>query len=310
MSFNKITLIGAGRVGEAAAQILARNALARELVLIGVRPGVAEGTALDLEECGTLFGFDVRIKGGTDLALMAGSDVLIISAGVARKPGMSRSDILMANLPVLDAIAAEARRSAPDALALIVTNPVDVLTWRFARKTGWPRQRILGLSGVLDGARMAAFIARETGLSVLDVHTLVIGGHGETMVPLARFCSIGGIPLAHFMDEAAIARISARTRDGGAEILSLKKNSSAYDAPGAAIATIVDALAHDRQRLMACVCPLDGEYGERGVALGVPAIIGVQGVSRIVELPLDDTERAALARSAASTRAEIARMDV
>lgn len=308
MSFHKITLVGAGRVGEAAAQILARAALARELMLLGVRPGVAEGTALDLEECGTLFGFDVRISGGTDLSLMAGSDLLIISAGVARKPGMSRSDVLAANLPVLDGVAAEARRSAPHAMALIVTNPVDVLTWRFAQQTGWPRGRVFGLSGVLDGARMAAFIARETGLSVLDVHTLVIGGHGETMVPLPRFSSIGGIPLSHFLDDAAMARINARTRDGGAEVLSLKKTSSAYDAPGAAIATMVDALAHDRQRLLACVCPLDGEYGERGVALGVPAVLGRGGVQRVVELALDDEERAALARSATATRTQIAQL--
>ncbi|MHB8415046.1 MAG: malate dehydrogenase [Acidiferrobacteraceae bacterium] len=302
----KITLVGAGRVGEAAAQILAKEELARELVLIGIRPGVAEGTALDLDECGTLFGFDTRVRGGTGLHLLAGSDLIVVSAGVPRKPGMSRSDVLAANLPVIDAIADEARASAPDAIAIIVTNPVDVLTYRFRLRTGWDRARVFGLSGVLDGARMAAFIALETGLSVQDVCALVIGGHGDSMLPLPRFSSISGIPLDQFLAPPAIERIMTRTRDGGAEILALKKNSSAYDAPGAAIAAMVDAVAHDRHRLMACVCCLEGEYGTRDLAMGVPAVLGARGIERIVELTLSDDEAEQFACSAEAVRADLA----
>lgn len=301
----KITIIGAGRVGEAAAQILAKEELARELVLVGVRPGVAEGTALDLDECGTLFRFDTRVRGGVGLHLMADSDLIIVSAGVARKPGMSRSDVFAANLPVIDAVADAARAHAPDAIAIVVTNPVDVFTYRFVQRTGWDRRRVFGLSGVLDGARMAAFIALETGLSVQDVRALVIGGHGDTMLPLARFSTISGVPLDQFLAPPAIDRIVARTRGGGSEILALKKNSSAYDAPGAAIAAMVDAVARDRMRLMACVCCLDGEYGVRDLAIGVPAVLGSHGVERIVELSLSDEETAWFNHSVAAVRAEL-----
>lgn len=306
---NKIALVGAGRVGEAAAQILAKEELARELVLIGVREGVSEGTALDLEECGTLFGFDTRIRGGTDLDLMADADLIIVSAGVARKPGMSRSDVLAANLPVIDRIAERARQVAPNAMALMVTNPVDVFTHRFWQKTEWDRARIFGLSGVLDGARMAEFIALETGLSVRDIHALVIGGHGDSMLPLPRFSAIRGMPLDLFLPPPAIARISERTRSGGAEILALKKNSSAYDAPGAAIALMVDAIAHDRHRILACVCLLDGEYGERGLAIGAPVVLAAQGIERILDLPLNPAEAALFARSAAAIRDDLRKLD-
>jgi len=305
----KIALVGAGRVGEAAAQILAKEELARDLVLIGVREGVSEGTALDLEECGTLFGFDTRVHGGTSLDLMADADLLIISAGVARKPGMSRSDVFAANLPVIDAIAERAQLVAPHAMALVVTNPVDVFTYRFWQKTGWDRARVFGLSGVLDGARMAEFIALETGLSVRDIHALVIGGHGDSMVPLPRFSAICGIPLEFFLPQPTIERITERARGGGAEILALKKNSSAYDAPGAAIAMMVDAVVHDRHRILACVCPLDGEYGERGLAMGVPVVLGAQGIERVLELPLSLDEGALLARSADAIRDDLKKLD-
>lgn len=308
MPLSKITFIGAGRVGEAAAQIAAKEELAREITLLGVRDGVAEGTALDLAECAALFGFDVAIRGGTDPALMTGSEVLVISAGLPRKPGMSRSDVLAANLPVIDAIAAQARRFAPDALALVVTNPVDVLTYRFAQQTGWGRQRVLGLSGALDGARMASFIALETGFSVTDVRVLVIGGHGDSMLPLPRFSTVAGIPIGEFLDAPALERIVARTRGGGAEILALKKNSSAYDAPGAAIAQILDAIAHDRHRILTGVATLDGEYGLSGLALGMPIVVGRAGVERILELRLSAEERSALEASARAVKDDLGRM--
>lgn len=304
----KVTLVGAGRVGEAAAQILAKEEMCRELMLIDVRPGIAAGTALDLQECGPLFQFDTRVRGDTEIAALAGSDLIVVSAGVPRKPGMSRSDVLDANVPVIRDIVAEAKRSAPNAILIVVTNPVDVLTYLAWRESGWPRARVFGLSGVLDAARMAHFIAAETGFSVKGVSAMVIGGHGDTMLPLPRFSSIGGVPLPHLIAPHALARINERTRGGGAEILALKKNSSAYDAPGAAIAAMADAVDRDRKRVMPCVAILDGEYGERGISMGVPSVIGGDGVERILELPLDDGERAALRASAAAIRADLGKL--
>ena len=304
----KIALVGAGRVGEAAAQILAKEQMARELMLIALHEGVAQGTALDIQESAGLFGFDTRVRGHHELPAIEGAELIVISAGVPRKPGMSRSDILEANLPVIDSICREAQRSAPNAMLLVVTNPVDVLTHLAWRVVGWDRRRVFGLSGVLDGARMASFVAEAAGVSAKDVQTLVIGGHGDSMVPLPRFSTIGGIPLDHFMGAAAIARIVERTRAGGAEILALKKNSSAYDAPGAAIAVMADAVVHDRKRLLACVAVLNGEYGQHDLAMGVPVVLGRNGIERIVQLELDAAERAALDRSAGAIRADLNRL--
>lgn len=306
----KITLVGAGRVGESAAQILAKEEMCRDIMLIDVREGVPEGTALDLQECGPLFNFDTKISGATALSAMAGSDIIIVSAGIPRKPGMSRSDVLDANVPVIRSIVEEAKRSAPNAMLLMVTNPVDVLTYLAWKHSGWDRNRVFGLSGVLDAARMAGFVAMETGLSVKGLTTLVIGGHGDTMVPLPRFSTVNGVPIDQFLTPEKIARIAERTRGGGAEILALKKNSSAYDAPGAAVAAMVDAVNRNRKRLMPCVAVLDGEYGERGISMGVPVVLGERGVERIVELPLNAAERAELARSAAAIRADIEKLRV
>lgn len=304
----KITLVGAGRVGEAAAQILAKEDLARELMLIGTRPGVAQGTALDLAECAPLFGFDTQVRGSTDLDALADSDLIIISAGQPRKPGMSRSDVLAANAPIVRAAAARAAALAPQAILVVVTNPVDVLTYVAWQASGFPRARVLGLSGTLDAARMAGFIAAETGLSVRDIRALVIGGHGDTMVPLARYSTIAGIPISAFLPASAIARILARTTGGGAEVLALKKTSSAYDAPGAAIATMTDAIVRDRHRLLACVAVLDGEYGANDVAMGVPAVLAAGGIERIIALPLTAKEQAQLKQSADAIRADLDRL--
>ena len=304
----KICLVGAGRVGESAAQILAKEETCQELVLIGVREGVAQGTALDLAECAPLFGFDTQIRGSTDLNDMADADIIVVSAGLPRKPGMSRSDVLDANAPIIATTAAKARRLAPHALLIIVTNPVDVLTHLAWSQSQFDRARVLGLSGTLDAARMAGFIATEAGLSVRDVRALVIGGHGDTMVPLARYSTISGIPISEFLDPAAIDRIVARTRGGGAEILALKKTSSAYDAPGAAIATMIDAVAHDRHRVLPCVCVLDGEYGESEVSMGVPVVVGAKGIERIVELPLNAEEQKHIHDSAIAIRADLVRL--
>jgi len=304
----KICLVGAGRVGESAAQILAKEELCQELVLIGTREGVAQGTALDLAECAPLFGFDTHIRGSTDPNAIADADLIVISAGLPRKPGMSRSDVLDANAPIVAATAEKARTLAPHALLIIVTNPVDVLTHLAWSRSGFDSKRVFGLSGTLDAARMAGFIAAETGFSVRDVRALVIGGHGDTMVPLARYSTISGIPISEFLDPDAIERIMNRTRGGGAEILALKKTSSAYDAPGAAIAAMIDAVVHNRRRILPCVCVLDGEYGESNVSMGVPAVIGAEGIERIVELPLSVDEQRQIRESAMAIREDLARL--
>jgi malate dehydrogenase len=304
----KITIIGAGRVGESTAHDLAEAELCREIVLIDIKEGVPQGTALDIQEAAPVFGFDTRVTGSNDMAALADSDLVIITAGVPRKPGMSRSDILGVNVPVINGVVDEVLKRAPYAMILIVTNPVDVLTYAAWKRTGWDRSRVFGLSGVLDSARMASFIAVETGLSVKDITALVLGGHGDAMVPLPRYSRIAGIPLEHFLSPEKIASIVARARDGGAEILQLRKTSSAYDAPAAAVAMMVDAIVHDRKRILPCVAVLDGEYGHSGICMGVPVVVGEEGVERVIELPLTDAEAADFRRSADNVRADIARL--
>lgn len=304
----KISVVGAGRVGEAAAQFLAQHQHCEELVLLDVDEGVAVGTALDIQESAPLFRFDTRIVGGAEGALMAGSDLVIVTAGFPRRPGMSRSDVLEANVPIIDMVVANVLRHAPDATLLVVTNPVDVLTWRAWERSGFPRHRVIGQAGVLDAARMASFVALETGFSAQDVCAMVLGGHGDTMVPLPRYTSVGGVPITHFMAPETIERIVQRTRQGGAEILALRQKSSAYDSPAAAIATMVDAVRHDRKRLLPTVCVLEGEYGEHGIAMGVPAVLGARGMQSIVDLPLEADERELFVRSAERVREDIARM--
>ncbi len=304
----KITIIGAGRVGESAAQLLAVKELAREIVLIDIREGVAAGVALDIQESATLFGFDSRLHGDTETAACAGSDLVIITAGLPRKPGMSRSDVLDANLGVIRPLVDTIMSEAPDAIIVMVTNPVDIMTYQAWRQTGWDRSRVFGLSGVLDAGRMAAFVALETGFSAKDITAMVLGGHGDAMVPLPRYSCVNGIPVTEFMDQTTIERIVQRTRDGGAEILALKQMSSANDSPAAAVVEMVDAVAHNRRRLIPCVAILDGEYGCRDIAMGVPVVIGAGGVERVIELTLTEEERAQFERSAEGVRNDIERL--
>lgn len=304
----KIAIIGAGRVGESTAQFLAESDLAREIALLDVREGAAAGAALDIQETAPLFGFDSRLVGDSDPGVIAGAELVIITAGLPRKPGMSRSDVLEKNVEILDGILVDVVREAPDCQLLVVSNPVDVLTYRAWRKTGWARSRVFGQAGVLDASRMAAFIALETGLSTRDIHTLVLGGHGDAMVPMLRFSGINGLPLHHFLDQAAIDRIVERTRHGGAEILALKQTSSAYDAPAAAIKAMVEAIVLDRRRVLPTVALLDGEYGARDVAMGVPCILGAGGMEQIIELDLNAEEQANFDTSLAGVRADIARL--
>lgn len=303
---NKITIVGAGRVGESTAQVLARQECFGEVVLTDVREGVARGTALDIQESALLYRFDTRVIGDDDPAAMADSQVVVITAGLPRKPGMSRSDVLEANLRVITQVMTDVMRHAPDAIVIMVTNPVDVLTYAAWKQTGWERRRVFGLSGVLDAARMASFIALETGFSIRDVTALVLGGHGDAMVPMPRYTTINGIPIAHFLDEARIDAIVERTRHGGAEILALKQIGSANDSPAAAVAAMADAICGNRRRILPCVGVLDGEYGERDVAIGVPLVIGAHGVERIIELPLTDQEQRGFDASVKLLREDLA----
>ena len=303
-----LSIVGDGRVGESTAHFLAKADVCREIMLLDVREGVAQGAALDIHESAPLFQFDTRVDGSTSPEAMEGSEIVVITAGIPRKPGMSRSDVLDTNVTIMDTIVADVMRHAPDSMILVVSNPVDVLTYRAWQHTGWPRERVFGQAGVLDTSRMASFVAMETGLSVMDIDAMVLGGHGDSMVPMIRYTTVSGIAISHFLDDAAIERIIERTRHGGAEILSLKQTSSAYGAPAAAIAAMVESIARNRRRVLPTVAILGGEYGEQDIAMGVPCILGKGGLEEIVELELNEEESAMFQRSADGVRDDISRL--
>jgi malate dehydrogenase len=301
----KITVVGAGRVGESTAQFIASRDLCRELVLIDINEGAASGAALDIQEDGPLFSFDTRLSGGSNPEMMADSDLIIITAGIPRKPGMSRSDVLATNVRVTDEIVENTLKYAPNAMLLFVSNPVDILTYRAWKKTGWDRSRIFGQAGVLDSTRMASFIAMETGFSALDIDAMVLGGHGDSMVPMMRYTTISGIPVENFLDQPTLDKIVHRTRSGGAEILALRQNSSAFDAPAAAVAVMVDAIVHDRKRIMPTVALLNNEYGQSDLAIGVPTVLGKNGMERVIELKLNASEQKDFDSSVAQVRKDL-----
>jgi malate dehydrogenase len=301
----KITIVGAGRVGESTAQLVAEQDLCKELMLLDIREGVPQGVALDIQETAPLLGFDTQVNGCHQAEGIKDSELVIITAGVPRKVGMTRSDVLDVNVKVIDDIVDSIVKYAPDAIVLLVSNPVDTLTYETFLRSGFERSRVLGQAGVLDSTRMASFIAMETGFSSKDIEAMVLGGHGDTMVPMMRFTTISGIPVEHFLQQNVIDDIIERTRNGGAEILSLRKTSSAYDAPAAAITAMVDAIVHGRRRIMPAVAILQGEYGQSDMAMGVPCVLGDTGVEKIIELPLNDKEQAMFDESVASIRTDI-----
>jgi len=305
---NKVVIVGAGRVGETTAQFLAVQELCREVVLIDIREDAPQGVALDIVQTAPFLRFDTQVRGSNDAVDLSDADLVVITAGIPRKPGMSRSDVLDTNLAIIDGIVDDILEYAPQAMILVVSNPVDVLTWRAWQRTGWPRERVFGQAGVLDASRMASFIAMETGFSSRDISTIVLGGHGDSMVPLPRFCTVNGIPISHFISEERIQDIIQRTRDGGAEILALRKNSSAYDAPGASVAAMVDAISHDRRRLLPCVAILQGEYGQDDIAMGVPCVLDENGLKQVIELELTPEEQDAFDASAKAVASDIARL--
>lgn len=301
MGRKKLTIIGAGNVGATAAHWAAAKELA-DIVLYDIVEGVPQGKALDLLQAGPLEGFDVKIVGTNDFADTADSDVIIITAGIARKPGMSRDDLLKTNYDIVRSVVTEAVRLSPNAVFLVVTNPVDVMTYVAWHTSGLPPHRVIGQAGVLDSTRFRTFIAQELGVSVQDVSAFVMGVHGDDMVPLVRYSYVGGIPVEYLIPKERLDAIVERTRKGGGEIVSLLKTGSAYYAPGLAVIEMAEAVLKDKKRVLPAIAYLNGEYGERDIYAGVPVILGANGVERVIEIDLTPEERAAFAKSIESIR--------
>jgi malate dehydrogenase len=300
MSARKITVVGAGHVGASCAQRLAEKELAEEVVLIDIIDGIPQGKALDQWESAPIEGFDTRVVGANDYESSAGSDMFIVTAGIARKPGMSRDDLLNTNARIVGSVSSEIARVAPDSIIMMISNPLDVMAYVALRTTGFPRERVIGMAGVLDTARYRSFVAMELDVSVADIQALVLGGHGDTMVPVPRYATVTGIPITQLMSAETIDRLVQRTRDGGAEIVNFLKQGSAFYAPGASITQMVEAIVKDKKRLLPAAAYLEGEYGLSGVYIGVPILLGAGGVEKIIEVELTDDEKAALRRSAAA----------
>src|SRR5690554_7283156 len=302
----KITVVGAGNVGATTAQGIARKELARQVVMVDVVEGIPQGKGLDQWESAPLAGFDTRVIGTNDYADAAGSDVVVVTAGIARKPGMSREDLLNTNANIVRQVSEQIRDTSPDAIVIMVSNPLDVMAYVCMTTTGFPRERVIGMAGVLDTARYRSFIALELDVSVEDIQALVLGGHGDTMVPLASYTNVGGIPLTQLLDRERIDKLVERTRNGGAEIVGLLKTGSAYYAPAAAAVQMAEAIVKDKKRILPCSAWLEGEFGLSGLFLGVPCKLGRNGLEKIIEVELTDEERAALESSANAVRQTMA----
>lgn len=306
----KLTVVGAGNVGATAAQRLAERELAREVVLIDILEGVPKGKALDLWESAPVVGYDTRLAGGTDYALIEGSDLVIVTAGLPRKPGMSRDDLLKKNADIVKNVAGEIRDRCPEAIVIVVSNPLDVMSYVMLEVTGFERTRVIGMAGVLDTARFRSFIALELDVSVRDVSAFVLGGHGDSMVPLARYSTVAGIPLPHLLDDRRIEALVDRTRKGGGEIVELLGSGSAYYAPSAAAAEMAEAIIRDQNRVLPCAAWLEGEYGLSDVFVGVPVKLGAGGIKEIIEIELTGEEKKALHASAAHVKETMSKVDL
>ena len=304
----KITVVGGGNVGATCSQLLAQKELAREVILVDVVEGVPQGKGLDQWESAPIEGFDSRVKGANDYESSAGSDIFIVTAGIARKPGMSRDDLLRTNAGIIRSVCNEIKRVAPKSIVIMVTNPLDVMAQVAMETTGFPRERVIGMAGVLDTARYRSFIALELDVSIADVQALVLGGHGDTMVPLASYTSVSGIPLSQLLSQDRITALVERTRKGGGEIVALLKTGSAYYAPAAAAVQMAEAIARNKRRILPCAAWLQGEYGMKGLFLGVPCLLGEKGLERIIEVDLDKAEKAALQASAEAVKTTVAEL--
>lgn len=306
---NKVSIVGAGMTGSTTAHWLAEREIA-DLVLVDIVEGVPQGKALDLQEALPVIGKDVRVVGSNDYSATAGSDIVVITAGLPRKPGMSRDDLLFANADIVRKAAEESIKHSPEAIIIVLTNPLDAMAQLAMKAANLPAQRVVGQAGILDSARMRAFVSMELGVSVENIHCYVLGGHGDEMVPLVRASNVAGIPLNEILPPDRLAAIVERTRKGGGEIVNLLKTGSAYYAPSAAIAQMVDAILKDKHLIVPAAAYLQGEYGLKDIFFGVPVQLGRKGVEKVIEYKLDDTEMEALKKSAQGVAENIAKLDL
>jgi malate dehydrogenase len=303
---NKITVVGAGNVGATTAQRVAEKELARTVVMVDVVEGTPQGKGLDQWQSAPIEGFDSRIIGTNGYEETANSDIVIITAGIARKPGMSRDDLLNTNAGIVKSVAEQIAKTSPNAVLIIVSNPLDVMCYVAMKASGFPRERVLGMAGVLDTARYRAFLATELDVSVRDIQAMVLGGHGDTMVPLISYTSVSGIPITQLIEKAKLDAIVDRTRTGGAEIVKHLKTGSAYYAPSAGAVQMAEAIVNDQRRILPCAAWLQGEYGMKDLFLGVPCKLGKGGLLKVLEVELTADERTALQKSAEAVREPMA----
>jgi len=304
---NKITVVGAGNVGATTAQRLAEKELARTVVVVDVIDGIPQGKALDQWEAAPIEGFDTRIVGtANDYGPTAGSELVVVTAGIARKPGMSRDDLVRTNADIVKQVSRQIKQNCPKAIVVVVSNPLDVMCWVTKHVTGFPRERVIGMAGVLDTARYRTFLAEALDVSVQDIQAMVLGGHGDTMVPLVSYTTVSGIPVTQLLDKEKLDKIVDRTRNGGAEIVAFLKTGSAYYAPSSAVVQMVESIVLDQKRLLPCAAWLDGEYGLSGMYCGVPCKLGKRGLEQIVEVKLTPDEQSALQKSADAVKQTMA----
>jgi malate dehydrogenase len=301
MARPKVTVVGAGNVGATTAQYIVERELA-DVVLTDVVEGLPQGKALDLLQAGPVHRYDCRITGANDYEPTAGSDIIVITAGLARKPGMSRDDLLMKNAEIVSGVVTETARRSPTAILIVVTNPLDAMAQLALRRSGFPKHRVIGMAGVLDSARFRTFIAQELDVSVENVSAFVLGGHGDTMVPLPRYSTVAGIPITELLPKDRLDALVTRTANGGAEIVGLLKAGSAYYAPAASVVEMVEAILRDKKKVLPCTAYLEGEYGVKGLFVGVPVKLGRRGIEQVFQITLSSEESAALQRSAAAVR--------
>jgi malate dehydrogenase len=308
MARKKVTVVGAGHVGATTALAIVNRGLA-DVVLTDIIEGMPQGKALDMMEATPLIGHDAEITGSNNYVDTQGSDIVVITAGLARKPGMSRDDLLFKNAEIIGGVVGEVAKYSPDSIIIMVTNPLDAMAYLAYKKSGFPRQRVIGMAGVLDSARFRTFIAMELGVSVANTHAFVLGGHGDSMVPLPRYSTVAGVPLTDLMGEEQIDRLVQRTRQGGGEIVKLLGTGSAYFAPAWSVTQMVEAILMDRKEVLPCAAWLEGEYGVQGAFVGVPVVLGAGGMEKVFEIELSDAERAAFEESVSEVKELIAKLD-
>jgi malate dehydrogenase len=309
MGRKKVTVVGAGHVGATTGLAIANKGLA-DIVLTDIIERMPQGKALDMMEATPLMGRDAEIIGTNNYVDTQGSDIVVITAGLARKPGMSRDDLLFKNAEIIGGVVDEVTKHSPNSIIIMVTNPLDVMAYLAYKKSGFPRERVIGMAGVLDSARFRTFIAMELGVSVDNTHAFVLGGHGDSMVPLPRYSTVAGVPITELMSEEQVNRIVQRTRDGGAEIVSLLGTGSAYFAPAWSVAQMVEAILLDRKEILPCAAFLQGEYGVEDAYVGVPVQLGAGGMEKVFEIDLSDDERTAFEDSVAEVKDSIAKLDL